>query len=153
MTRLIIVLIAISFLQGVILPINLVLIILIARSFVMDDRANFYLAFALGLWLSFLLGAPLGGLSLLYLFAVLSVQTIKSIHLFAHWSVIIPASMLILAFSQLVSGVASGASITSSINLSLIIAEAFFVLPVYVLVRFWEERFVPRSDIKLKIGR
>lgn len=144
-------LIILSFLQGAVLPVNLVLIILLCRSFITSDRSNFYLAFAFGLLISFLSGSLLGGLSLAYLLTVLLAQIIKKVHLFAHWTVMIPVSAVALIFNQAISGLLLGASLTSSINFSVVAAEMVLLLPVYFLVLFWEERFVPKSDFRLKI--
>lgn len=42
-----------AFLQSAFLPINLVLVLIIARSLIVDDRENLFLAFFGGLILSF----------------------------------------------------------------------------------------------------
>ncbi len=151
MVQLIIILLAAGILQATIIPLNLVLIILLARSFAVRSATNFYLGFAFGLWISFLSGLPLGVLSLLYLLLVFLVQLTDDIHLFAHWSGIIPVSFVLLMVSQIMTGMLGGASFASSFNLWLAISEAVLVLPAYILVRFWEERFMPRAQMRLKI--
>lgn len=153
MVQLIIILLAAGLLQGGILPFNLVLIIILARSFAVRTSTNLYLAFALGLWVAFLTGSPLGGLSFLYLVLVFLIQVISDIHLFAHWSGIIPVSFVLLSVSQVVTGMLSGASLLSSFNLWPVVVEAILVLPAYIAVCFWEERFMPRAEMRLKIGR
>lgn len=138
-----------SFLQGALVPLNLVLIFLIVRTFIVDDRENLWLAFGFGLLLSVLLGYPLGTLSLLYIVAVVPVQLIKRTHLASYWLAIIPLSFLVLLFDRLIVWVTTG----TSFNLWWVAGEVALIVPSYFIVRLWEERFVARKDIRLKVGK
>lgn len=153
MVTLIVLLLILGFLQNSLIPLNLTLIVLISRAFVIDDEANLYLAFAAGLWLSFLLNYHLGFLSLFYIFIVLVIRLLKKVEFFAHWTVVLPMTLVILLCNQVVAGIIAGESVFSSININTFIAEGFFVLPIYLLILMWEERLVPRKDIRLKLGR
>lgn len=139
----------VTFLQGSLLPINLLLILLIARTFVSDDRKNFYLAFFLGLLLALLLGKPLGSLSLIYLLLLIIVKLIKRTPLSSHWLTIIPLSLIFITLGRFLEYIV----FRTGLDFKLIFFETILVLPIYFIVMFWEERFVPRKDIRLKVGK
>lgn len=147
MNLFIIILILISFLEGTILPFDLVLIILIARSFVVSEKSNYYLAFFFGFLVSLLLGYPLGLFSLIYLFAVTISHIIKTTNLKAYWIVVLPLTFFLLLFEQLILKLLN----ISDFNLSLLLIPTILMLPVYFIVRLWEERFIVAKDIKLKM--
>lgn len=149
MIQLVITLIFLSFLQATILPWNLILIILISRSFITDEKDNFYLAFGFGLFLSLLLGYSLGVLSLIYLICVAGVGLVKKTQLVSQWFAILPISLILLLFDHLAESLIFG----SRENFLSVLPQLILVLPVYFLIRFWEERFIPKKEIKLKVGK
>lgn len=149
MNLLIAVLFFITFLEGTILPFDLVLVILIARSFIVAQKSNYYLAFFFGLLASFLLGYPLGFLSLIYLFSVQVSHMIKTTNLAAYWIAILPLTIFLLFFEQFVLKLLG----LANFNLSFLIIPTILILPVYFIVRFWEERFIVSKEIKLKMGK
>lgn len=142
-------LILISFLQTTLLPLNLVLLILISRSFIVSEKQNLWLAFWFGLLVSFLSGFPLGSLSIIYLFIVALVQSIKKAQFVSHWVFILPLSFILLLFDHLVRNLVIGASF----NFIPVIIQTALALPVYLLVRLYEERFIPKAGIRLKVGK
>lgn len=140
MKTLIIILIIASFLQTTIIPIDLVLLILICRSYIKSDRTNFYLAFFFGLLVGHLnLGSP-GPQSLLYLTFVAVTQVLSRLRLAANPLLIVPISFVFLFLNQL-----------GTWELSKILFSSFLSLPVFYLIRLWEERFIVEKEIKLKI--
>lgn len=147
MKLLIVALIFISFLQSTILPINLVLLILISRSFVIAERQNLYLAFGIGIFLALLIGQTIGFLSFIYLVLIFLVQLIKKSPLSSNWITILPTAFLVLTVSEISQSLA----FNFSFNLVPLLYQMFLVLPVYFLIRFWEERFVVKEEVKLKI--
>lgn len=138
MKTLIFVFILIVFLQTTIVPVNLCLSILILRSFLRPEKENLYLSFLLGLLLSFLNNTPLGPYSLLFLGLSEAAQITAKSRLGEH--VLIAIGLVV--FSQAIFGL---------FNHSNIFIETFFALPLYFLVKFWEERFIIKPEIKLKI--
>lgn len=142
-------LILISFIQSSLLPFNLVFLIIIARSFITGDETNYFLAFGFGILLSLLSGLPLSSLSLVYLIAVAAVFAVKRAQFASHWAVILPLSAILLLLDHGARSAVTGSSLSP---LSLLI-QAILGLPVYFLVRLWEERFIPRGEIKLKVGK
>lgn len=138
-----------TFLQASFLSVNLLLLVLIARSFITNDQKNFYLAFGFGLLLTLLIGKPLGSLSLLYLVLLTGVRFIKRTPLASRWLVILPLGFILLTASHLFENLV----FKSSLSLQNLLIETAMILPIYFAVRFWEERFVPRQEIRLKIGK
>lgn len=142
-------LLILSFLQGALTPLNLVLVFLLVRSFVSDGQGNLWLAFGFGLLLSLLLGYPLGSLSLLYIMAVFLVRLVKKTRLAGIWPALLPLLLVLLFFERLAVKVVAG----TGFDWWWVAVEAVLALPVYLLVRLWEERFVVSHEIKLKIGK
>lgn len=149
MIALLIVLTLISFLQATFWSVNLVLIILVSRAFVTSDKITIWLAFGFGLLLSLLSGYTLGSLSLIYLLIVVLVRLVRNTHLASHWLIILPLSWIMLLLDQFLESLILGIGF----RLGTTFIPLIFVLPIYLAVRFWEERFIPRPAIKLKIGK
>lgn len=147
MIPLIIALVLVSFIQSSLIPLELILLVFIARSFIMEDKANYYLAFFFGILLSTLLGFSIGYLSLVYLVVVKAVNLIRNLTFASNWLMIIPLSFIILILYGMLEKVLWG----TNLNWWRIMLETFLSLPIYLSLRFWEERFTPRKDIKLKI--
>ncbi len=148
MKALLTILIILSFLQATILPLNLVLIILLCRSFIKKDKNNLYLCFFLGLLVSHLTLMPLGLLSIIYLIFILITQLLSSSKYTSSSLLILP----IVAFCLLVNNflISMFTNQPFMIN-TIILIEILLALPIFYLVRLWEERFIVRRDIKLKV--
>lgn len=139
----------IAFLEGTILPFDLILVILIVRSFIVTEKSNYYLAFFFGLLASLLLGYPLGLLSLIYLFSVQVSHIIKTTNLATYWIIVLPLTFFLLFLEQFILKLLN----ISGFNLPLLLIPTILVLPIYFIVRFWEERFIVSKEIKLKMGK
>lgn len=147
MKTLIIILIIASFLQTTIIPIDLVLLILICRSYLKSDRANLYLAFAFGLLVGHLnLDSP-GFQSLIYLTLVAATGVLSRLRLASNPLLIVPVVFILLSLNQLVSSFL----MHETLEFSKTILSSFLSLPLLYLVRLWEERFIVERQIKLKI--
>lgn len=147
MKALIVVLIIASFLQATIIPLDLVLIILICRSFIKGDKANLYLAFIFGLLLSHLALAPLGLQSIVFLLFIQITESLSKSRLSQNALLIIPICFVAIFINQVILGVFT----KESLELLPKIYGGFLSLPIFYLVRFWEERFIVRKDIRLRI--
>lgn len=147
MKALIIVLIIGTFLQATILPINLVLIILVCRAFIRSGKSNLYFAFIFGLFLSLLTLTPMGLQSLIFLLLVQITESISKSRLSENPLSLIPICLLAILVNQI--------TISLFTHQALILVpkiyEAFLALPIFYLVRFWEERFIVRKEIKLRL--
>lgn len=148
MKTLIIILIIAAFLQTTIVPIDLVLIILICRSYIKSDKSNLYLVFIFGLFISHLNLSNLGFQSLIYLFLIQITQILSRSRLSGNSLLILPISLILLSLNQ--TAVALFTSQTPQL-FPISLVGAFLSLPILYLVRLWEERFIIRREIKLKI--
>lgn len=136
MKILILVLIILSFLQGIILPVNLVLLVLICRAYLTRQKSTLYLAFFSGLLLAHLNLQPLGLASLKFLLFVQVTQALARRPLAGHPIVVVPLSFLF----TLTDG-----------NFPLALVSALASLPIFYFLRLWEERFAPPKEIKLRL--
>src|SRR3989344_6235415 len=101
MKALTIVLIIATFLQGTILPVNVVLLILICRSFIRSGKSNLYLAFGFGLFLSLLTLSPMGLQSLIFLILVQITESISKSRLSENPFSLIPICLLAILVNQI----------------------------------------------------
>ena len=142
MKTLIGVLIFIAFLQTSVLPLNIVLIILICRSYLRTDKANLFFAFAFCLLLSYLNLNLMGFLSIIYLIIIQATQILSKTRLAGNSLLIVPLVFIALSINDL---------LLRDFNLTKIILESIFSLPIFYIVRIWEERFIVRKEIRLKV--
>lgn len=147
MKTLIVILIIASFMESTILPIDLVLIILIARSYIRSDKSNLWLAFSFGLLIAFFNLTALGIQSLIYLTLVAISEGLSKSRLAGNSFLIIPLSFVLLSLNQLISASFFG----ESFLFPKIVLDAVFSLPILYLIRLWEERFIVQKGIKLKV--
>lgn len=147
MKTLISILIIAAILEATILSYDLVLIILICRSFIKAGKANLYLAFAFGLLNAHLTLTPLGLQSILFLVLIQITQILSRSRLSNSSLFIIPICLVLLSLSTLLT-VLIHAKI---FQFTHIIFESILSLPIFYLVRFWEERYIVRKEIRLKI--
>ncbi len=148
MKTLIAVLILLSFLQSAIIPIDLVLIILICRSYIRPDKSNLILVFAFGLLVGHLNLTSLGLQSLIYLILVSITEGLSKSRLAGNSFLIIPLVLLLSSINQIMLSVFIHESFTIFPKNLL---EAFLSLPILYIVRLWEERFIVRRGIKLRL--
>lgn len=143
MKTIIIILIFLAFIQASIWPLNFGLILILSRAFVRQDRDNFFLALAFGLLLSLLLHLPLGSLSLLF------VSLVELIYIWSKtpFSRNPLTSLPLVGLSVLLVEILTGLTKIWP----QILLEAILILPIYLAVRFWEERFIAPREIKLKV--
>lgn len=146
MKTLICILIIASFLQATIVPLDLVLIILLCRAFIRTDRSNLYLAFSFGLFLSLLTFSPVGLQSILFLVLVIAVEGLSKSRLSQNALLILPICFVAIILNIVIISFATH----QSLQLIPKIYGGFFSLPILYLIRFWEERFIVKKDIKLR---
>ena len=140
-------LILLAFLQSAFLPLNLVLVLLIARSLVVEDRSNLILAFGSGLVLSFLTQVNLGYWPIVLVLAVKLAGMIRKLPVSFNPVIIFLGGVIVISIVAVVNNFLIG----EKIQIIPRIWEAVLVLPIFYLTRAWEERFVVKSGIKLKI--
>ncbi len=135
-----------AFIQTSFLEINLCLMLIIARSFVVERPSNYVVAFGGGIILGLLSGQNLGYLAVIFLITTKLIQIFKKLPISSNFLTVIPISaviMIIFAWVELLL-------FNHTVNLIKVVLESILILPIYALVRFWEERFIVRHEIKLK---
>ena len=147
MKTLAIILVLASFIQATILPYDLVLVILICRSFIKVSKSNLYLAFAFGLLNAHLTLTSLGVKPLLFLITVQLAQIMSKSRLSNTPIFIIPISLVLLSLNAVLMQI----FFEGQFIMSQILIESILSLPIFYFVRFWEERFIVRKDIRLKV--
>lgn len=148
MKTLIFILVIIAFIQTAVLPLDLILLILICRGYIKTEEKNLYLAFGFGILIAHLEVLPLGLVSIVYLTLVQLTQMLSKFSLAGHFLLIVPLTFVLLSLNQ----------ITTSLLIHQtpelfpkVIIESFLSLPVLFLVKLWEERFIVKHEIKLKL--
>lgn len=148
MKTLIIILIIAAFLQTTILPLDLVLMILICRSYIKTEKENLYLAFFTGLLISHLNLTLIGLQSILYLVLIQITQILSKSRLAGNSLVIIPLSFILFSLNQITNSIVLHQTIQIFPG---VLIESILSLPTLFLIRLWEERFIVNKAIKLKI--
>lgn len=148
MKTLIVILIIASFLQTTILPVNLCLIILICRSYIKISPSNLYLAFIFGILISHLNLVTLGLNSLIFIVCVQITQSLSKTRLAGNSLLIVPITFVLLSFYGIITSVFLSQSLEIFPKVFL---ESLISLPVLYALKIWEERFIVRGDIKLKM--
>lgn len=147
MKALIIVLVLLAFFQSALLSADLVLVLLVVRSFLVSEKSNLWLAFGLGLLISLLTAQPLGLVSLMYLVSVFLVQLAKNSRLTSSWWSVLPLVFVCSFILQLAHLLFLGQSIT----MLTVFYQLLSTIPLYFGLRLWEERFVVPGHIRLKL--
>lgn len=148
MKTLIIILVIAAFLQSTILPLDLVLIILICRAYVKGGKENLYLAFIFGLLTAHLNLTLLGVNSILYVLLIQITQILSRSRLAANLLVIIPLAFILLSVNK----VTNAFLLQETIQIfPRVLIESVLALPTLHLIRLWEERFIVRKEIKLRV--
>lgn len=148
MKTLIAILIIASFLQATILPLDLVLIILICRAFNKDESNDLFLAFAFGFFIAQLNGNLLGFISIFYLLTVYLTQLISKSRFAKNSYLFIPLSLLFLSLNTAAVSLFANQTIRF---FPKVVIETILCIPAFYLLRTWEERFIVKKDIKLKV--
>ncbi len=147
MKTLIIILIIASFIQTTILPVNLVMLILICRAYIKSNQTNLYLGFIFGILTSHLDLSNIGIQSLLNLSFVEATEILSKLRLAGNPFLIIPLVVFFITFSQFVSLIQNH----GSFEFQTVILTSILSVPTLFLVRLWEERFIVKEGIKLRV--
>ena len=136
-----------AFLQSAFLPVNLVLVVLVARSLIVSDRDNLYLAFFGGMILGFLTQINLGYFPLVFILIVKLGEFIKTFPVSFNMLMIFVTGAVLVA----IVGGLNMVFINQNMSLYIHLIEAILVVPFYFVIRLWEERFVVKAHMKLRM--
>lgn len=143
----IVILILTSLIQAVFLPMDLVALLLVTQALVKNEKNNLLLAFFIGLFVSHLQQLPLGLLSLIYIFEIELVQILKKIPLSGIFTPFFIIFLVLFINSSLYSIIFS----QTIIIWPKLFIEIILSIPTYIIMSFWQDRFVVKKDIKLKV--
>lgn len=147
MKTLIVILILAVFFQTSFVPINLLLIIIFARSLIVEEKINYFLAFIFGLLLGILSSQNLGFWPAVLLVAVKIGHLLKKLPFSTNLFTVTPISFLVIYLAHLLESSIFG----KSIQINLVLIEGIFCLPAYLLIKVFEEKFIFKPEIKLRI--
>jgi hypothetical protein len=142
-----IILILAVFIQSSFIPLNLVLVLLIVRVFVVEDTANYWFGLLSGTMLGILTSVNLGFWTLFFLLAVKLIYLIRKNSLTHNTFAIVPIAFIFC----LLAGFYEKLFLSQTVNFYKISAEALITFPFYIFFRYWEERFIVKRDTKLKL--
>jgi hypothetical protein len=144
-----IIFITICFMQTTFLPINLALVLIIARSLLVEDRRNYIIAVIGGVILGLLASQNIGVWALVFLIITKAIFLVKKLPVSAGWIFIFPVSGVIIILASLLEG----KLLNQNLNTVKIVIEVFMTVPIYILMKYTLERFGATSEIKLKLNR
>ena len=139
-----------AFLQTSFIGINIVLLFLVCRSFIVESRMNYFLAFFVGLLISILAVQNLGFWALVFLIAVKIGHVFGKLPFNRGLLTALPAIALSVFTATVLQGVIEG----QTINWNIPVIEIVIGIPIYFFLSFWEDRFmVHTSNVKLKLRK
>ncbi|OGE32171.1 hypothetical protein A2631_05665 [Candidatus Daviesbacteria bacterium RIFCSPHIGHO2_01_FULL_44_29] len=136
--RFFILLILAAFLQTSFLPIDLCLLLIICRNLLVSDRSIFWIAFTGGLVLGFLSGHNLGLYPIIFLVISKLTQLFKNSPLSSNMITSLLFAAAVIVFFSVLEKFIFG----FSISWMKIILDIFLIIPLYLSLLYWEERFV-----------
>lgn len=146
--KLIILLIILSaFLQTTFIPLNLVLLFIIARSFALSDDANFLLSFIAGIFVALLSSQNIGIYPIIFLSVTQIIYWFKKLPFSTNILLIIPVFLLICTGVSYIEQTI----FHQSFNIFKIIFETLIGTSIFIFVKFWEERFIVKPQLKLRM--
>lgn len=114
----------------------------------MEERSsNLIASFLAGIFLGLLTATNIGFWAIIFLAASKIIHIFKSLPLTQSPKLVAPLSLLVIVGVSLIEQIFLG----QKINIVKIIIETLLTVPVYIFIRFWEERFIVHSTNKLKI--
>lgn len=112
-----------------------------------EKSSNLAATFLAGIFLGLLTAANIGFWALTFLAVSKVVHILRSLPLTQSPKLVAPLSLLVIASVAFLENIFLG----QKINMIKIIIETLLTIPAYIFIRFWEERFEVKSQVKLKI--
>ncbi|MBI2022593.1 hypothetical protein HYS97_01970 [Candidatus Daviesbacteria bacterium] len=136
-----------AFIQTSFLQVNLCLVLIICRSLIVERDSDYPIAFFSGLLLGILSSQNLGFWPVVFLILVKLIKLFKKLPFSSNYLTILPISLVLILSTAFLEKLI----FNQSLNYLKIVFEFILILPTYVAMLFWEDRFVIEKDIKLKI--
>ncbi len=139
-----------AFLQSSFVGVNLVLLLLVTRSFIVETKANYFLAFFAGILVGVLSAQNTGFWPLVFLVSVLISHLMRKLPFNRGILTVIPVIILTVLFSTL----AEWLFFHQTVNWYKPQFEIITGLPIFIFLNFWEDRFMYHSSgTKLKLRK
>lgn len=136
-----------SLIQTSFLPIDLCLVLLICRSYAVHNPNNYFLALLAGLFLGILTSTNIGFWPIFFVITVLVIHLIRLLPITGRFLTVVPVAFLILLAGEMVANV----FLRVPLNYWYPAIGSLIALPIYIAIKEWEERFVAKPGIKLKL--
>ncbi len=136
-----------AFTQTAFLPVNLCLVILICRSYVVDDWINLIGAFFAGILLGVLSAQNIGFWALIFVLLVKIIYLLRRLPILNNSRTVVSVCLVVVLTSSLLEKLVLG----KEINFITILIETVLSLPLFLIFSFWEDRFVVTTQPKLRI--
>lgn len=136
-----------TLLQTTLTQYNLVLILLITRSFIVSERANLYIAFCAGVLLGLMTSVNLGLWTTLFVVTVWLVHLIKKMPIAFNFKTFLPTIFILLLAVSLFEKLV----FNQSFVILKILTELLIAFPMYIVFNIWSERFDVKPYIRLKL--
>lgn len=136
-----------AFLQTSFLPLDLCLILLVCRSYAIHQPNNYFLALLTGLFLGILTSTNVGFWPIIFVTAVLIIHLVRLLPITSRFLTVVPVAFLILLGSDM----AANFFLRLPFNFWYPAIGSLIALPIYVAIKEWEERFVAKPGIKLRL--
>lgn len=137
-----------AFFQTTIIPLNLCLILLINRVYLVDDKNNFNMAFLTGILLSFLNSKTLGIYSVIFLLFIKISQMFKAIPISKVLTFVL-SNIVIFVSVAIVEKLLFG----QSINWGKVSTEIIISCFLYISIKIIEEKVFIKEGIRLGPSR
>lgn len=139
-----------AFLQTSFLGVNLVLLIIIARSFLMENKVNYFLALFSGILLGLLSAQNIGFWPIILLVGIKIAHMIRKLP----FNISVITFLPVIIICVLIAASAELLFLKQTINWTKVILEIVIGIPIFIFIRFWEDKFFIRpSTVKLKIRK
>lgn len=129
-------LILVSFIQTVLIPLNLVLILLVTQTFFTSSKANYHVALIIGILVGVLSSTNIGFYPILFISCVFLVNLSKHLPFSSGIKIFIPVMFISLILSY-------GFEIfvlRQTETVQKVALETLISIPVYMVMRLWGER-------------
>jgi cell shape-determining protein MreD len=136
-----------AFVQTSFVPLNLCLILLICRSYASPQKSNYYLALIAGILLGILTAFNVGFYALLFVMVVFLMHALRRLPITGKFITILPASLVASIIVMWVENLVYHIPF----NWWNLLWGSILALPIFLVIREWEDRFIVKTGIKLKV--
>jgi cell shape-determining protein MreD len=135
------------FVQTSFVPLNLCLILLICRSYASPQKSNYYLALIAGILLGILTAFNIGFYALIFVITVFLMHSLRQLPITGKFITIFPATLTALIVVMWIENLVYHLPH----NWWYPMWGSILALPIFFVIREWEDRFIVKTGIKLRV--